>query len=132
MKKDSQVLVELNKCIENFIKAYPKNNVDNYLDLFLKDEDLVMFGTGEKWVGGEDYKSAPQADKDKFDEIAITFDWKKINYHGPIAWLAAEVTVNITIGGQKASLPARLTGVLKKVGNEWLITQGHISSAATE
>ena len=91
-----------------------------------------MFGTGEKWVGYEDYKSAPQKDKDKFEDISITFDWKKINYHGPIAWLAAEVTVNLTIGGQKLSLPARLSGVLKKEGNEWLIAQGHISTPASE
>ena len=132
MNTDSQVIAEINAFIEKFIKAYPKKNVDDYLSLFAKDENLVMFGTGEKWVGYEDYKSAPQKDKDKFEEISITFDWKKINYHGQIAWLAAEVTVNLTIEGQTLSLPARLTGVLKKEGDEWLITQGHISTPASE
>ena len=91
-----------------------------------------MFGTGEKWVGYEEYKPAPQKDKDKFEDISITFNWKKINYHGQIAWLAAEVTVNLTVEGQKLSLPARLTGVLKKEGDEWLITQGHISTPTSE
>lgn len=132
MNKDSQVIAEINTFIEKFIKAYPKKNVDEYLSLFAKDENLVMFGTGEKWVGYEDYKSAPQKDKDKFGEISITFDWKKINYHGQIAWFAAEVTVKLTIEGQTLSLPARLTGVLKKEGDEWLITQGHISTPASE
>ncbi len=129
---DSQVIAEINIFIEKFIKAYPKNDVDEYLSLFAKDENLVVFGTGEKWVGYEDYKSAPQKDKDKFEEISITFDWKKINYHGQIAWFAAEVTVNFIIGGQKVSLPARVTGVLKKEGDEWLIKQGHISSQESE
>lgn len=128
----SQFLIEINSFIEKFIEAYPKKDVDEYLSLFVKDENLIMFGTGEKWVGYEDYKSAPQKDKDKFEDISITFDWKKINYHGRIAWLAAEVTVNVTIGGQKLSLPARLTGVLKKEGDEWLIAQGHISTPASE
>ena len=132
MNKESQVMTELNKFIEKFIKAYPKNNIDDYLDLFLKDEDLVMFDTGEKWVSWEDYKSAPQNDKDQFEEIAITFDWKKINYHGQIAWFATKVTVNLTIEGKKLSLPGRITGVLKKEGDEWLIIQGHLSSPASE
>ena len=134
MNTDSQVITEINNFIEKFIKAYPKNDVDECLSLFAKDENLVVFGTedGEKWVGYEDYKSAPQKDKDKFEEISITFDWKKINYHGQIAWLAAEVTVNLTIEGQKLSLPARLTAVLKKEGDEWLITQGHISTPTSD
>jgi len=129
---DSQIIAEINNFIEKFIKAYPKNDVDEYLALFAKDENLVVFGTGEKWIGYEDYKSAPQKDKDKFGEISITFDWKKINYHGQIAWFAAEVTVNLIIGGQKVGVPARVTGVLKKKGEEWLIIQGHISSPASE
>ncbi len=132
MNIDPQVIAEINNFIEKFIKAYPKNDVDEYLSLFAKDENLVVFGTGEKWVGYEDYKSAPQKDKDKFGEISIAFDWKKINYHGQIAWFAAEVTVNLTIEDQKVRLPARITGVLKKKGDEWLITQGHISSPASE
>ena len=132
MNIDSQVITEISIFIEKFIKAYPKNDVDEYLALFAKDENLVVFGTGEKWVGYEDYKSAPQKDKDKFGEISITFDWKKINYHGQITWFAAEVTVNLIIGGQKVGVPARVTGVLKKKGDEWLIIQGHISSPASE
>ena len=132
MDTDSHIIAEINNFIERFIKAYPKNDIDEYLSLFAKDENLVVFWTGEKWVGYEDYKSAPQNDKDKFGEISITFDWKKINYHGQIAWFAAEVTVNLTIESQKLSLPARITGVLKKEGDEWLIKQGHISSPASE
>ena len=130
MNNDSQVVAEINSFIEKFIKAYPKTDVNKYLSLFTKDENLVMFGTGEKWVGYENYKSAPQKDKDKFEDISIKFDWTKINYHGQIAWIAAEVTVNLKVAGQEMSVPARLTGVLKKEGNDWLIAQGHISSPA--
>ena len=130
MNNDSQVVAEINSFIEKFVKAYSKTDINEYLSLFTKDENLVMFGTGEKWVGYENYKSAPQKDKDKFEDISIKFDWTKINYHGQIAWIAAEVTVSLKVAGQKMSVPARLTGVLKKEGNDWLIAQGHISSPA--
>lgn len=130
MNNDSQVVAEINSFIEKFVKAYSKTDINEYLSLFTKDENLVMFGTGEKWVGYENYKSAPQKDKDKFEDIPIKFDWTKINYHGQIAWIAAEVTVSLKVAGQKMSVPARLTGVLKKEGNDWLIAQGHISSPA--
>jgi len=130
VNNDSQVVAEINSFIEKFVKAYSKTDINEYLSLFTKDENLVMFGTGEKWVGYENYKSAPQKDKDKFEDIPIKFDWTKINYHGQIAWIAAEVTVSLKVAGQKMSVPARLTGVLKKEGNDWLIAQGHISSPA--
>jgi len=130
VNNDSQVVAEINSFIEKFVKAYSKTDINEYLSLFTKDENLVMFGTGEKWVGYENYKSAPQKDKDKFEDISIKFDWTKINYHGQIAWIAAEVTVSLKVAGQKMSVPARLTGVLKKEGNDWLIAQGHISSPA--
>ena len=63
MNKDSQIIAEINVFIDKFIKTYPKNDVDEDLSLFAKNENLVIFGTGEKWVGYEDYKSAPQKDK---------------------------------------------------------------------
>ena len=51
MNTDSQIITEINDFIEKFIKAYPKSDVNEYLSLFAKDENLVVFGTGEKWVG---------------------------------------------------------------------------------
>ena len=77
MNEDSQVIDEINSFIQKFIKAYPKEDIDEYLSLFAKNENLVMFGTGEKWVGYEDYKSAPQKDKEKFDDISILLTGRK-------------------------------------------------------
>lgn len=130
--KDPKIIAEINEFFERFIKTYPKTDVNEYLSLFSKDANLVMFGTGNKWVGYEEYKTAPQEDKDNYEDISIKFDWKKINYHGKIAWIAAEVTVTLKPDGQKVSIPGRLTGVLKKTGDGWLIVQGHISVPPSE
>lgn len=132
MSNDPKTIAEVKEFFEEFVKAYTKEDLDRYLALFAKDSNLVMLGTGEKWVGyEEEYKYAPAKEKEQFDDISITFDWMKINSHGLIAWVAAEVTVNLQIGEQKIVSPARLTGVVKKTDGKWAIVQGHISVVPT-
>ena len=132
MDNDPKTIAEIKTFFEEFAKAYPKDDIDRYRSLFSKDENLVVFGTGEKWVGYEEYKTAPQEDKDKHGDISISFDWLSINSHGPIGWIAADVSVSLSPGGQRKTVPARLTGVVKKTGNQWHIVQGHISSAPSD
>ncbi len=132
MAKEPEVIEEIESFLDEFVKAYPKDDIDRYLSLWAKDEDLVVYGTGEKWVGYEQYKPAPAEDRSRYDEIGMTLDWYKINYHGPIAWVATDVSVRLTIGEKKMSLPARGTMVLKKTGDEWIIQQAHISMPPEE
>ncbi|NPD89744.1 MAG: nuclear transport factor 2 family protein [Asgard group archaeon] len=130
MSNDPQTIAEVKEFFEEFVEAYPKDDIDRYLALWAKDSNLVVYGTGEKWVGyEEEYKYAPAKEKERFDEISLSFDWTKINSHGSIAWIAADVTVNLRIGEQRIVSPARLTGVVKKSEGKWAIIQGHISIA---
>jgi len=127
LSNDSITETEVRAFFDEFVEAYPKDNLDRYLNLFSQDENLVMFGTGEKWLGWEEYKSAPAEDKERHGEIYLTYDWLTVNSHGPIAWIAAEVAVKVKIEEEERSIPARLTGVLKKFEGKWKIVQGHIS-----
>lgn len=127
MNNSTQSEVEIRAFFDEFVNAYPKDDIQRYLDLFLQDETLVMFGTGEKWLGWENYKGAPAEDKARHGEISLSYDWLEVNYHGPVAWIAAEVKVNVKIESEWKGIPARLTGVLKKIGENWKIAQGHIS-----
>ncbi|MCK4895720.1 MAG: nuclear transport factor 2 family protein [Candidatus Heimdallarchaeota archaeon] len=127
MSNDSQTEAEIRLFFDDFVDAYPKEDLDRYLNLFSQDENLVMFGTGEKWLGWEEYKNAPAEDKERHGEISLTYDWLKINSHGSVAWFAAEVAVKVIVEGEERSIPARLTGVLKKIEDKWKIVQGHIS-----
>jgi uncharacterized protein (TIGR02246 family) len=132
MDNKPETISEIKEFFEEFVKAYPKENVDRYLNLFAKDSDLVVFGTGAKWVGyEEEYKFAPAEEKERFDDIALKIDWIRINSCGNIAWVAADVTVNLKIGEQEIVTPARLSGVLKKTEGKWVIVQGHISVIPT-
>ncbi|MHA1199263.1 MAG: AtzH-like domain-containing protein [Candidatus Heimdallarchaeaceae archaeon] len=127
MSNDNQTEVEVRAFFEEFVEAYPKDDLQRYLNLFSQDENLVMFGTGEKWLGWEDYKSAPAEDKARHGEISISYEWLNVNSHGPIAWISAEVKVNVKAEGEQRGIPARLTGVVKKIEDKWKIVQGHIS-----
>ncbi len=127
MINDPRVEAEVKAFFKEFVEAYPKDDLDRYLNLFLQDENLVMFGTGEKWLGWEEYKNAPAEDKERHGEISLTYDWLTINSHGIIAWIAAEVNVKVKIEGEWRSIPARLTGVLREIEGKWKIVQGHIS-----
>ncbi|MBY9000854.1 MAG: nuclear transport factor 2 family protein [Candidatus Heimdallarchaeota archaeon] len=127
MSNDSITETEVRAFFDEFVDAYPLEDLDKYLNLFSQDENLVMFGTGEKWLGWEEYKGAPAEDKERHGEISITYDWLKINSHGSVAWIAAEVKVNVKTESEWRSIPARLTGVIKKIEGKWKIVQGHIS-----
>ena len=118
MSNDPKTIAEVKEFFEEFVKAYTKEDLDRYLALFAKDSNLVMLGTGEKWVGyEEEYKYAPAKEKEQFDDISITFDWMKINSHGLIAWVAAEVTVNLQIGETKNSQSSKINRFCKE--NRW-------------
>ena len=127
MSKDPKIETEVKAFFDEFVKAYPKEDLERYLNLFSQDENLVMFGTAEKWLGWDEYKDAPEKDKNRFDEIFLSYDWLSINSHGLIAWIAAEVKLTVKIGIEIMTIPARLTGVLKKIDDKWKIVQGHIS-----
>ena len=46
MSNDTHTEAEARSIFEEFVDAYPKEDLNRYLDLFSQDEDLVMFGTG--------------------------------------------------------------------------------------
>jgi ketosteroid isomerase-like protein len=129
MFNDAQVEAEVKAVFDDFVRAYPKDDIDWYLSFWDRSTDLVVFGTGEKWLGWEEYKFAPAEDRKKFDHISLDYDWLKINSYGSIAWLAADASLAISEGGEVMKLPVRGTMVLTKKGEIWSIIQAHISMA---
>jgi len=127
LSNDTQIEKEVKEFFNEFVRAYSKEDIDRYLNLFSQDEKLVMFGTAEKWLGWKEYHDAPAKEKERFEEISLSYDWLKINSHGSVAWIAAEVAVTLKLGIEIVTIPARLTGVVVKKAEHWKIVQGHIS-----
>ena len=133
VNNELETIAEVEEFFREFVEAYPKDDLEKYLSFWAKDSNLVVFGTGEKWVGyEEEYRYAPAKEKERFDEIAMICTWLKVNSHGSVAWLAAEVIVEAQVGDQRFSSPARITSVVKKTDSKWAIVQGHISIAPSQ
>jgi len=127
LSDDPQTGKEIRAFFDEFIQTYPKDNLRRYLNLFQHDENLVMFSTGENWIGWKSYKNAHAEELKRLDKISFSYDWLKVNSYGEIAWVAAKVTLIVHDNGKQTKAPARLTCVLKKIDNSWKIVQGHIS-----
>ena len=129
MSNDPQTEKEIRAFFDEFIQAYPKEDIQRYLNLFQQDENLIMIGTGQKWIGWENYKDAPAKERIRFNNISLSFEWLKVNSHGDVGWIAAKVVVNVHYEVREIKVPARLTGVVKKIDGKWKIVQGHISTS---
>ena len=129
MSNNPDTIKEIQAFFDEFIQAYPKDDIQRYLDLFQQDENLIMFGTGQKWLGWEEYKDAPAQERQSFDNISLEYEWLKVNSHGDVGWIAAKVIVILHYEVREIKVPARLTGVVKKINGNWKIVQGHISTS---
>jgi ketosteroid isomerase-like protein len=127
LNNNPQIEAEVKEFFNEFVEAYPKEDLNRYLKLFSQDEKLVMFGTAEKWLGWEEYKDAPAKEKERFEEISLEYDWLRVNSLDNVAWIASEVKVTLKVGIEIIKIPARLTGVVVKKDSQWKIVQGHIS-----
>ena len=90
-----------------------------------------MIGTGrdEKRIGQDDVKAMIQRDWDQSEAASAKLDWTLVSAAGSVAWVAADVTMNVKIGGQESRFSGlRLTAVLEKRGNKWLMMQWHFSA----
>lgn len=126
---DPQTEKEIRAFFDEFMAAYPKDDIQRYLDLFQQDESLIMIGTGQKWLGWDEYRDAPAKERERFKNIRLTYEWLKVNSQGNIGWIASKVIVVLHYEVREIKVPARLTGVVKKIDGKWKIVQGHISTS---
>jgi uncharacterized protein (TIGR02246 family) len=132
MKADAKTEAEVRSAVNRMMDSYKRQDMDAMLDCFAPDADTVMYGTGadEKRIGRDEIRAQARRDWDQTDEIAMDFDWMSISAAGPVAWAAMDGRFEIRANGQSMSMPARLTMVLEKRDDRWLVTQGHFSTPA--
>jgi uncharacterized protein (TIGR02246 family) len=133
MKADAQTESAVMDVLDRFAENYAKRDLEGTLALFAPDADVVMYGTGadEKRVGLAEIQAQVVRDWSQSDATSITYDWTSVSAAGSVAWVAADIAFQVKVGGQELSLEGRLTGVLEKRGDEWLMVQGHYSLPAT-
>ncbi len=127
-KTERAVMAVLNKLSE----GYARHDWESLKAILAPDPDNIMFGTqaDEKRVGLAEIQAQAERDWSQTEAGAIEYGWTLVSAAGPVAWVAADITFKAKVEGQELTLPGRLTAVLEKRGDEWLIAQSHFSLPA--
>jgi ketosteroid isomerase-like protein len=96
------------------------------------DPDVVMYGTGadEKRIGLAEIRTQAERDWSQTDAAAFELNNPIIGGAGSVAWVAADASFRVEVGGQTLAFPARFTGVFEKQDGRWLVVQAHFSLPA--
>jgi ketosteroid isomerase-like protein len=113
--------------LNNFAEAFRQRSVE--LMGYAPDPDVVVIGSdaGEKCVGINEINALFNRYFANFDELSLEFGWTMVSVAGTVAWVAADDTITLKTGNQETTKQGRLTFVLEKRGDQWLILQVHHS-----
>jgi ketosteroid isomerase-like protein len=132
MKADAMTEAAVKAVLDKVAEAYAKRDLALLRTAFAPDPDVVMYGTGadEKRVGLAEIQAQAERDWSQAEAATVTYGWTSVSAAGSVAWAATDAAFNLKAGGQEVTLPARITFVLEKRGEEWLIVQAHFSFPA--
>lgn len=127
-KTEAEVLMVINK----YLAAYQNRDLEGLTSLFAPDEDQVHFGTGadEKRIGRDQIIFQAKRDWAQTEALSFNLTWYQVSTAGPVSWIAAEGLGQGEAGGQSFAFPMRMTGVVEKRGNQWLLIHSHASLPA--
>lgn len=107
--------------------AYARKDLAGILTFF--SPECCGFGTGpdEEARDPATFRAHLARDLDQCDFVTVRFENVMLNGDGPVAWMMADCTYDVVIGGRKQALTGRMTGVLRKNGPRWLFELVHLS-----
>jgi ketosteroid isomerase-like protein len=133
MKADVKTEAAVKSVLDKVAEGYAKLDLALLQAAFAPDPDVVMYGTGadEKRIGLAEIQVQAERDWSQTEAAAVTFGWTSVSAAGSVAWVATDAALNLKAGGQDMNLPVRITFVLERRGEDWLIVQAHFSLAAS-
>jgi len=133
MKADVKTETEVMEVLNRSLECYKKKDVDRMVSLFASDPDVMCFGTGkdEKRVGLKEIRIQFERDFSQCDNISCELGWHTVSAAGTVAWVAADYSVRATVKGQKAEMTMRMSIVLERRDQKWLIMHMHGSAPMT-
>jgi ketosteroid isomerase-like protein len=127
MKADAQTEAAVLAALNKITDAYAKRNLANLMTCFAPDSDVVLMACGAKKqrVGLAEIQAQAEHDWVISDAASFDFHWTSVSAAGPVAWLAAQGSVDWQSDGRRESFPVFLTAVLEQRGDQWLFVQWH-------
>lgn len=134
MKTDVKTEKDVRAVIEECLKAYSEKDFRRALELVAPDADVVFIGTNvkEKMIGKEQMKVEFGRYASQLDSISFDVQWISVSATGAVAWAALDGLCEVAAGESKVQFPFRITMVLEKRQDQWLIVQSHTSMPAAE
>lgn len=116
------------------IVGYNTQNMDVVLETLADRDDIVFFGSGNRYMllGKTDIKDAFKKDFDNLNNFNISIPWITIQGDGNVAWLNSILNLTFDSNDKNRQVIGRQTVVFKKDGDEWKIVSSHFSFPALE
>ena len=129
LKPDTKIETELIEILESFCSAFADRDADAAMRLFAPDADLVVVTSEAPLLRGP---SELRSFLDRYGEGPITYSWiwdrHDVSVAGPVAWLLAEGTETAATGDGQEQHPYRMTMVIERREDRWLLVHVHGSS----
>jgi uncharacterized protein (TIGR02246 family) len=132
MRADPKTENAVVNVVKQGFEAFTKRDLDAILAFFAPDPDVIVIVTGgdEKGVGLAEIRNILGRAIGQFEEASFKFGWHSVSTTGSVATLAADVTLYVKTRDRQITEQIRLTVVLEKRGDRWLIIQWHDSLPA--
>ena len=127
MATSSEFKAAVTAAMDRYARAYSEKDLEGVLATTA--EDFFGHGSGpdEEVYGKEQLRSQVERDLAQCDRVSMVIGPGHISGEGNVAWYAGNCTVEAIVDGQDMRLEGRITAVLKKVGDQWLIAMSHFS-----
>ncbi len=112
--------------LERLNQGFAQHDVQHILDLFAPDPEIVYLGSeaGESAIGPTQLRTLLEA----LFARPETYQWRWGELHvrviGQFAWLTTEAILQVQ-GRERLELPYRITLVLQRHGDRWLVIHYH-------
>ncbi len=126
-----QDLKGVKEVIDRYLESYVRRDIETMATTLAQDNDTLGIGTdeGEYWKGWPTIRNVVEK---QFGAI-VECHWKRtaptVNFSrdGNTSWYAEDLTGDFLSGSKKTTCNIRLTAVLEKRANNWVIVQFHRS-----
>ena len=129
LRPDPQTEAELIGVLESFCRAFADRDGEAVMRLLAPDADVVVVTSEEPLLRGHEELVAFL---DRYVRGATTYSWEwrrhDVSTSGSVAWLLAEGIETATSERGDERHPYRMTMLLERRGERWLLTHVHGSS----
>ncbi|HEX4745570.1 MAG TPA: nuclear transport factor 2 family protein [Gaiellaceae bacterium] len=131
MRADSTTEAAVEAVLDRLARVYVERDVELLRAVFAADPDVVMFSPGAKarFVGISEIEAKAVGDWSTSESASLAYRRRSVSAAGAVAWAAVDADFTVNADGEERTLPAHITFVLERRGDEWSIVHAHYSFA---